>query len=61
MQRGEEFLECVVTFMGVYHSPLPGEVSHRRRVSAGVMGSGNGRIGPRTSTPRTTPGQRRGW
>lgn len=24
MQRGEEFLECIVTFMSVYHGPLPG-------------------------------------
>ena len=24
MQRGEEFLECIVTLMGVYHGPLPG-------------------------------------
>jgi len=51
MQRGEEFLECIVTLVGVYHSPLPGKVSRHRRVSADAMGSGNEGIEPRTPNP----------
>ena len=54
MQRGEEFLECIVTLMSVYHNPLPGKVSRHRRVSADATGSGNEGIEPRIPTPHGT-------
>lgn len=47
VQRDEELLKCVVSFMGMYHRSLPGKVSHHGRVSVGVMGGGDGVIGPR--------------
>jgi len=51
MQRSEEFFECIVTLMGVYRGPLPGEVSRHRRVSVDAIGSGNEGIGPGTLKP----------
>ena len=50
MQRDEEFLECIVSFMGVYHRSLPEKVSHRRRVSVDIMGSRDRATGPRPPT-----------
>ena len=47
MQSDEQLLECIVAFMDVYCSSLPGKVSHQRRVSTNLMRGCNRVIGPR--------------
>ena len=44
MQCNEELFEFIVSFMGVYHCPLPRTVSHHRRVPTNAIRDSGGII-----------------